>query len=72
MAAAVKRTRQRPMPTRKVGPRSGLTRVTFSLELEQLAALQTEAMKRAQERGSLKPDASEVLREALAAWMKRR
>jgi hypothetical protein len=29
-------------------------------------------MKRAQARGSLKPDASEVVREALAAWMKRR
>lgn len=56
---------------RKLGPRSGLARVVFSIALDQLEALQAEAMRRAQQRGSLKPDASEVLREALTAWMKR-
>ncbi|HYG70113.1 MAG TPA: hypothetical protein VD838_20730 [Anaeromyxobacteraceae bacterium] len=71
MAAAARKAKP-ATPTRKVGPRSGLTRATFSIELEQLAALQAEAMKRAQERGSLKPDASEVVREAIASWMARR
>lgn len=71
MAAAARKTKP-ATPARKVGPRSGLTRATFSIELEQLAALQAEAMKRAQDRGSLKPDASEVVREALAAWLGKR
>jgi len=71
-AKGSKKAKQPPAPTRKVGARSGLARATFSIELEQLAALQAEAMRRAQERGSLKPDASEVLREALAAWMSKR
>lgn len=70
--SAARKAKASAGPARKVGPRSGLTRATFSVEVEQLEALQVEAMKRAQERGSLKPDASEVVREALTAWMKRR
>ncbi len=69
---AARKMKPASVPGRKVGPRSGLTRATFSIELEQLAALQVEATKRMRERGSLKPDASEVVREALEAWMKRR
>jgi len=57
---------------RKVGPRSGYVKAMFSIAPDQLAALQAEAMKRAQDRGTMRPDASELVREALAAWMKRR
>lgn len=39
---------------------------------EQWAALRAEAFKRAQERGSQKLDTSEVLREIVGAWLKRR
>ncbi len=59
-------------PARKVGPRSGLVRVMFSIDLAQLRALQAEALRRAKERGSFKPDASEIAREAFAKWMKGR
>lgn len=68
---AAKKTRQPAAPGRKVGPRSGLVRVMFSIDPEQLEALQVEALRRAKERGLFKPDASEVAREAFAAWMKR-
>jgi hypothetical protein len=43
----------------------------FRLEPEQLEALRREALRRAAERGSMKPDASEVVREAVAAWLRR-
>jgi anti-sigma28 factor (negative regulator of flagellin synthesis) len=69
---AARKTKPAATPTRKVGKRSGLVRVMFSIEPAQLAALQVEALRRAKERGSFKPDASEIAREALAAWMKRR
>ena len=42
------------------------------LTREQWAALRAEAFKRAAARGSAKPDTSEVLREAVDAWMKRK
>lgn len=46
---AARKTKQRATPetTRKVGPRSGLVRVMFSVEPEQLEALQAEALRRA-------------------------
>jgi len=52
-----------------VNPRKkGLEKVTFRLEPAQIETLQREAFRRAEERGSLKPDSSELVREALAAW----
>lgn len=65
------------MATRTGAPRArtrkkGLEKAMFRLEPEQLEALRREALRRAAERGSMKPDASEVVREAVAAWMKRR
>ncbi len=44
----------------------------FRLEGEQLEALRREALRRAGERGSMKPDASELVREAVAEWLRRR
>ena len=58
--------------SRKVGPKSGMVKATFSLEPEQLAALLAEAQRRAQERGAMRSDTSEVVRELMAAWMKGR
>ncbi len=54
---------------RKVGPRSGFVKATFSLEPEQLAGVVAEANRRAVERGAMRSDASEVVREALVAWL---
>jgi hypothetical protein len=68
---ARKATKQVATPERRVGPKSGLVRVMFSIAPEQADALQIEAFRRAEARGSFKPDASEVVREALAAWMKK-
>jgi hypothetical protein len=55
-------------PGRKKGRRSGFLRVMVSVTPEQLAALQAEATRRMRARGSLKPDAGEVVREAIDAW----
>ena len=49
--------------------KKGLEKVMYRLERGQIQALRAEAFKRAQERGSGRPDASEVLRELVAAWM---
>ena len=49
--------------------KKGLEKVMYRLERGQIQALRAEAFKRAQERGSGRPDASEVLREIVAAWM---
>lgn len=57
---------------RKVGPRSGFVKATFSLEPEQLAGVVAEASRRATERGAMRSDASEVVREAIDEWRKRR
>ena len=56
----------------RIGKRTGFTKATFSIEREQLAALVAEARKRADAAGVIRADASEVVREALAAWMKAR
>lgn len=50
----------------------GLKPVVVRLEPAQIAALKAEALRRANERGSMKPDASELVREALAAWLVRK
>lgn len=57
---------------RRVGPRSGYVKATFSLEPAQLAAVFGEAVKRMGASGAGRPDASAVVREALAAWLKGR
>lgn len=56
----------------KVGPRSGLVRAVFYVRPEQLGAVVTEAQGRAQAAGRVRSDASEVVREALDLWAKRR
>lgn len=59
--------------TKPPNPRAkGLKPVMVRLEPKQIVALKAEALRRATERGSMKPDASELIREALDAWMKRR
>ena len=66
------------MPPKKpegkpVNPRAkGLEKATFRLESAQIAALKAEALRRASKSGSMKPDASELVREALAAWIGKR
>ncbi len=56
--------------SRKVGPRSGFVRATFSLAPEQLDAVLNEAKARADAAGRFQPDASEVVRDVLAGWVK--
>ncbi len=52
--------------------KGGMTKALFTITPEQEAELRAEAFKRATARGSGRPDASEVVREILAAWMKKR
>lgn len=53
-------------------PEGKLEKATFSLSPRHLQALRAEAIKRMQERGAGRLDASEVLREVLDAWMAKR
>lgn len=50
----------------------GLEKAMFRLEARQLQAIRHEALRRAAERGSMKPDGSEIVREAVEAWLKKR
>jgi hypothetical protein len=52
--------------------RKGLHKAQFSMTGEQLEALRVEATKRMNARGGRKIDTSEVLREAVDHWLKRR
>jgi hypothetical protein len=45
--------------------------VTLTLDPDHLSALRAEALRRAREKKSARPDASAVLREILDAWVKR-
>ncbi len=45
---------------------------TVRLSVEQWDALRREAMRRALEKGSAKPDTSEVVREAVDVWRAKR
>jgi hypothetical protein len=47
-------------------------RVIYIVDADQAKALREEALRRALEAKSLRPDASAVLREILARWMARR
>jgi hypothetical protein len=46
-----------------------MKKVMYVLEERQIQALRAEAFRRAEERGRGSPDASEVLREVLEAWL---
>lgn len=71
-ATMPKKVLKAPEP-KPVNPRKkGLKPVLVRLEPTQITALKAEAMRRAAERGTIKPDASEIVREALAAWMARK
>lgn len=60
-------------PEKPTNPRAkGLKPVVVRLEPAQIAVLKAEALRRANERRSMKPDASELVREALEGWMKRK
>jgi hypothetical protein len=52
--------------------KKGLARAVFSVEPRQLEALRAEAARRMVERKAGRIDASEVLREAIDAWMAKR
>ncbi len=52
--------------------KGGLVQVTVTLDPAHLEALRAEAARRARERKSGRPDASEVLREIVGAWLGRR
>ncbi len=49
--------------------KKGLKLAAFRMKPEQLAALRKEARRRAEERDSNKPDASELVREAVDLWL---
>lgn len=53
-------------------PTKGLIKGAWSLAPAHVEALRAEAMKRAAASGAGRLDASEVLREVLDAWLKRR
>ena len=59
----------RPTWARTAG---GNVKSMFTISPEQDRALREEAFKRAMERGSRKPDASEILREVLDEWLAKR
>lgn len=61
-----------PDPTPANRRKKGLEKFTVRLEPAQIEALRSEARKRAQEKGTLAADASAIVRELVAAWMKRR
>jgi hypothetical protein len=61
-----------PGTAKRIGPRSGFVKAIFSVEPAQLQALRGEALRRAQAAGSIRPDVSELVREAVAAWLKTR
>jgi hypothetical protein len=67
-AIMAKRTPEKPMNPRA----KGLKPVVVRLEPVQITALKVEALRRAQKIGSIRPDVSELVREAIAKWMKRR
>lgn len=66
-------TKKTPPAAKATNPRAkGLKPVVVRLDQALIASLKAEALRRANERGSLQPDASEIVREALSGWFKRR
>lgn len=63
----------RPPLPRKRGPApKGYEKLMCRVTPDQAKAVREEAWRRAKERGKIMVDASEVVREALSAWMKYR
>lgn len=66
------------VPGRRAGGTAGAAKkaarkkATCWLETEQIEALRREALRRATERNVMKPDASELVREAVAKWLEKR
>jgi hypothetical protein len=58
-----------PAPKPQPARQERLEAVLYRVTAEQRRALNAKAFRRAEERGSGKPDASEVLREVLQAWL---
>ena len=54
------------------GRKKGLVKVMYRMHPRQAAALRAEAFRRAEERPVGRPDASEVLREIVDAWLEER
>lgn len=71
-AAARKGTPKKAKASWRVGKRSGFIKATVSLTREQFDAIRDEAKRRADQKGAIRADASEVVREALAAWLAKR
>ncbi len=57
--------RLRPVPP----PKKGLKLAGFRLRPDQIKALRREARRRAEERDVTQADASEIVREAIDAWL---
>lgn len=55
----------------KVGPRSGFVKAIYSLEPGQVESLRAEAIRRLDLSRSSRPDASALVREAVAEWLKK-
>lgn len=73
MATRKKTPEPKGATPRRRGPApKGLVQFICRLRPEQAAALRDEGWKRARDRGRGIPDASEVVREAIDAWMKGR
>jgi hypothetical protein len=54
------------------GKKKGFSKATFSMDPEQLVGLRREAARRMVERGAGRVDASELVREAVGAWLRKR
>jgi hypothetical protein len=54
------------------GRKKGLVKVMYRMHPRQAAALRAEAFRRAEKRPVGRPDASEVLREIVEAWLEKR
>lgn len=65
----VVRARLRNMSGRQT--KGGLVQVTLTLDPDHLSELRAEALRRAREKKSGRPDTSAVVREILEAWVKR-
>ena len=60
------------MEAKDQGEATKRVKMTYWLDAEQVDALRREALRRATERQSMKPDASELVREAVGAWLAKR
>jgi hypothetical protein len=66
-----KSSRRRTQHRSEARHEQGLVKVMFKMDPQQLAALRAEATRRMADRGAGLIDTSELVREAVAAWLKR-